>query len=230
MPDGTQTLEAEAALAEPQIQGWNYFPSTVYTVERPDFLPMVKEVSDERLKIQKAQRKIDPIYPVIMTDSYFADPRVAKFAEFIGQNSWSILQGQGYAMDNLSVVFTEMWTQEHHKHSLMEQHVHGFGAQIAGFYFIEVPDKSSQVIFHDPRAGKVQSNLMEFNMSNVTNASNAIHFNPKPGLMIFSNAWLPHSFGRHAANKPLKFVHFNLTVQVNQNAVCAVPPPAAEII
>jgi len=230
MPDGTQPELEAATLAEPQIQGWNYFPSTVYTVERPDFLASVKEVSEERLKIQKAQKKIDPIFPVMMTDNYFADPRIAKFAEFVGQNTWSILQGQGYAMENLSVTFTEMWTQEHHKHSLMEQHVHGFGSQMTGFYFLEVPDKSSQVIFHDPRAGKVQNNLMEANLANITGASNAIHFMPKPGLLIFANSWLPHSFGRHAANKPLKFVHFNLTVQVNQNVTCAVPLPAAEIV
>jgi len=227
MPDGTKP-ELEKPV-ENQLAAWTYFPSVIYTIEKPEFLKAVNEVSEERLKVQKADKKIDPIYPVVMTDNLFTDPRMANFMEFVGTTAWKILSDQGYAMDSLSTTFTEMWTQEHHKHSLMEQHVHGFGAQLIGFYFLEVPDKSSQVIFHDPRAGKVQSNLMEANMSMVTPASNAIHFNPKPGLLIFANSWLPHSFGRHAANKPMKFVHFNLTVQLAQQPVCAVPP-AAEIV
>lgn len=227
----TEVIEgtpAAIASAEPRLDTWNYFPSSIFTVEVPKFIEKVKEVSNEKLKIAKEKRKIDPIYPVAMTDNLFGDPRMENFCQYVGGTSWNILQSQGYAMDNLSTTFTELWTQEHHKHSLMEQHVHGFGVQLVGFYFLEVPEKSSNVVFHDPRAGKVQSNLPEANMATVSFASNSIHFVPKPGLMIFSNAWLPHSFGRHASNKPLKFVHFNITVQVNPPAVCVAP--AAEIV
>jgi len=227
MPDGTQTqLETPV---ENQLASWTYFPSMIYTIEKPEFLKDVKAVSDERLKAAKATRKIDPIYPVMMTDNLFTDERISEFSKYVGSTAWNILQSQGYAMDRLATTFESMWTQEHHKHSLMEQHVHGFGAQLIGFYFLEVPDKSSHVIFHDPRAGKVQGNLPEASMSMVTPASNTIHFNPKPGLLMFANSWLPHSFGRHAANKPMKFVHFNMTVQLAQQQSCAVPP-AAEII
>jgi len=227
MPDGTQT-ELETPV-ENQLGTWTYFPSLIYTIEKPEFLQTVKDVSEERLKIAKASKKLDPIYPVIMTDNLFTDARIEEFSKYVGQTAWNILQSQGYAMENLSTTFTEMWTQEHHKHSLMEQHVHGFGAQIVGFYFLEVPEKSSNVVFHDPRAGKVQTNLPETDVSLVTPASQMINFNPKPGLLMLTNSWLPHSFGRHAANKPMKFVHFNLTVQLAQQPVCAVPP-AAEIV
>ena len=75
----------------------------------------------------------------------------------------------------------------------------------------------------------MQSNLPEANMAMVTPASQMINFNPKPGLMMFANSWLPYSFGRHAANKPMKFVHFNITVQLAQQTACAIPP-AAEIV
>jgi len=228
MPDGTQP-ELEAPAVENQLASWSYFPSVIYTIEKPEFLKTVKEVSEERLKIQKAQKKIDPIYPVIMTDNLFTDARMTEFTSFVGSTAWNILQGQGYAMDHLATTFESMWTQEHHKHSLMEQHVHGFGAQLVGFYFLEVPEKSSNVVFHDPRAGKVQNNLPEANMAMATPASNSIYFSPKPGLLMFANSWLPHSFGRHAANKPMKFVHFNLTVQLAQQPACAIPP-AAEIV
>lgn len=229
MPDGTN-LEAPLEVpVENQLAAWTYFPSMIYTIEKPEFLKDVKAVSDERLKAARATRKLDPIYPVMMTDNLFNDPRMTEFNQFVGATAWNILQGQGYAMDNLATSFESMWTQEHHKHSLMEQHVHGFGAQLIGFYFLEVPEKSSNVVFHDPRAGKVQGAMPEANMAVVTPASNSIHFNPKPGLLMFANSWLPHSFGRHAANKPMKFVHFNMIVQLAQQPACAMPP-AAEII
>ena len=74
-----------------------------------------------------------------MSGNYSEDSRITKFSEFILDTSYQILDRQGYTMKNLSMVFTEMWTQEHHKMSGMEQHVHGFGSQISGLYFLEVP-------------------------------------------------------------------------------------------
>ena len=133
---------------------------------------------------------------------------------------------QGYAMDNFLIGFTEMWTQEHHKHSAMDQHIHGFGAQIVGFYFLEAPEGSSRVVFHDPRASKLPIDLPETDMTKATIASKMINFEPKPGLLIFANAWLAHAFTRHAADKPIKFVHFNLIAQMAQQQPSCQHPPA----
>jgi uncharacterized protein (TIGR02466 family) len=130
-------------------------------------------------------------------------------------------------MQDKAVQFTEMWTQEHYKHSAMDAHVHGFGSQIVGFYFLETPEGCSNVVFHDPRAGKIQNDLPEQDMNIATPASKMINFKPKPGMMLFANSWLAHSFTRHAADLPIKFVHFNLTV-IYQPHTCAAP--TAEII
>jgi hypothetical protein len=211
-----------------QLQVAYHFPCPIYLIERPDFLNAVNVVSEEFLDVAKKERDLNEIYPVHMTGNYFADPRVAGFSEFVGATAWNILNEQGYAMQDKAVQFTEMWTQEHHKHSSMDAHVHGFGSQIVGFYFLETPEGGSNVVFHDPRAGKVQIDLPEQNISAATPASKMINFTPKPGLMIFANSWLMHSFTRHAADLPIKFVHFNLTV-IHQPQACALPP-AAEII
>jgi len=211
-----------------QLQVAYHFPCPIYLIERPDFLEVVNAVSEEALEVVKKERDLNEIYPVHMTGNYFADPRMAGFSEFVGATAWNILNEQGYAMQDKAVSFTEMWTQEHHKHSAMDAHVHGFGSQIVGFYFLETPEDCSRVVFHDPRAAKVQIDLPEQDMSAATPASKMINFTPKPGLMIFANSWLMHSFTRHAAELPIKFVHFNLTVQMAQPAAC--PMPAAEII
>jgi len=211
-----------------QLQVAHHFPCPIYIIERPDFLESVNAISEEALKVQRKERDLNEIYPVYMTDNYFGDPRMAGFTNFVGGTAWNILNEQGYAMQNKAVQFTEMWTQEHYKHSAMDAHVHGYGSQITGFYFLETPEDCSHVVFHDPRSGKVQIDLPEQDMTMATPASKMINFTPKPGMMIFSNSWLSHSFTRHAADKPIKFVHFNLTV-IAQPQACAVPP-AAEIV
>ena len=214
-------------VVQSQLQVAYHFPCPIYLIERPDFLDAVKEVSDENIDTQRKTQELNEIYPVVMSGNYFADPRMAKFSEFVGGTAWNILAEQGYAMQDKVVSFTEMWTQEHHKHSAMDQHVHGFGSQIVGFYFLEAPENCSRVVFHDPRAGKMQIDLPEQDMNMATPASKMINFEPKAGMMIFANSWLAHSFTRHASDKPIKFVHFNLTV-MQQQQVCAMPP--AEVI
>ena len=195
-----------------QLQIAQYFPCPIYLIERPDFLETINQVSEELLKTKRKERDLNEIYPVYMTGNYYGDPRVVNFSEFVGSTAWNILNEQGYAMQDKAVSFTEMWTQEHHKHSAMDAHVHGFGSQIVGFYFLETPENCSHIVFHDPRAAKIQIDLPEQDMNMATPASKAINFTPKPGLMIFANSWLAHSFTRHAADLPIKFVHFNLTV------------------
>lgn len=210
---------------QPEFESYYYFPSAVYVAKKPEFLKAVNEVSAEMLG--KLTHDVHELYPMHNTDNFANDPRVQDFVQYIGQNSWSILQSQGYAMDNLNVTVDAIWTQEHHKHSLMEQHVHGGGHQLVGFYFLETPEGCSRAMFHDPRGGKVQINLPEADMGNATPASNIINFLPEPGMMLISNAWLPHSFSRHGSEKPIKFVHFNLSVQYAP-PVCSTS--AAEVV
>jgi len=197
---------------------FHYFSSPLYVSENPEFLPVVSEVSDEML----AKLTHDPheIYPMFHTDNFAHDPRLTEFCTFLAHTGWNILKEQGYAMENFGVTVDAAWTQKHLKHSLMEQHVHG-GSQLVGFYFLETPEGSSRALFHDPRPGKLQNFMPETNPSEATLASNMINFEPKPGLLIISNAWLPHSFGRHASDEPLKFVHFNLSAVYSPPVQCS---------
>ena len=185
----TKELATEVFL-NTQLQVAYHFLCPIYIIERPDFLETVNAITEENLNAQRKEIDLNEIYPVYMTNNYFTDPRMVEFTRFVGTTAWNILNEQGYAMQDKVVSFTEMWSQEHHKHSAMDAHVHGFGSQIVGFYFLETPDDSSHVVFHDPRSAKVQIDLPERDMNMATPASKAINFTPKPGLMIFANSWL----------------------------------------
>lgn len=224
-------IVGETLVNEEGLIGKNsHFTTNVYTVKKPEFLSAVSETAEDFLKAARERISLDEIYPVIMTDNLFSDSRVEPFLSFVGNTAWNILDSEGYDMSMYVLRFSEAWIQEHHKHSLMETHVHGHGAQISGFYFIEVPEKSSRVVIHDPRPGKVQINLPQKNREAATDASEMINFKPEPGLLIFAPAWLPHSFGRHADDKPMKFLHFNLYPELKLGGPHVCAAPQAEVV
>ena len=190
----------------------DFFPSPVYIVDAPEFLPAVTVVASEYLKdIKTAKTDFDPLYPV-QTDGFFHEPVLADFTQYIAQTAWTILRDQGFAMTDLGTYFREMWAQEHNQYQGHDEHVHTHGDQISGFYFIDAPEGASTVAIHDPRAGKLQINLEETNKAVVTDASPSALFIPKPGQMFFINSWLPHSVTRNPSVNPTRLVHFNLTV------------------
>lgn len=207
-----------------------YFCSHVYTIEKLDFLPLMSEIAENFLRVSREKNPINEIYPVIMTENLFTDSRAESFFSYVGNTAWNILNSEGYNMSNFSLVFSEGWVQEHHKHSLMESHVHGRGSQISGFYFLEAPENCSRVLIHDPRPGKVQINLPEANKIDATDASIMINFIPKPGMLMFLPSWMPHSFGRHASDKPLKFIHFNLFPELKPQAFQTCTTAEVEIV
>lgn len=189
-----------------------HFATPIYTLYKPKYLNDVKKVSKKRLKAVKKEQGLNKNFPVLMSGNFFDEPLVQPFVSYVAQTSWNILHEQGYAVQNMVTQFTEMWTQEHHTHSLMEQHTHRFGSQIVGFYFLDVPPDAPRALFYDPRQGAVQGSLPEENPNQLSFASSVINYVPKPGLFIFTNSWLAHSFTKNTSEKPFRFVHFNLTV------------------
>jgi uncharacterized protein (TIGR02466 family) len=188
------------------------FQSTIYTIIKTEFLDAVKEASIEALEESRKFKEDNEIYPSTMSTTLIGKEKTKEFETFIAQSAWQILDNQGYDMQKFNTFVTELWSQEHRKFSGMEQHVHPYGVQLSGFYFLETPENGCMAQLHDPRAGKVIASLPEKDLTKVTEASNAIFIKPQPGMFIFTNSWLPHSFTRNGSDEPVKFIHFNVSV------------------
>jgi uncharacterized protein (TIGR02466 family) len=201
-----------------QVQKYGYFITPIYHIKKPEFLPTVRKLSDKLLAEHKKEvPELHPVYPVRQTGSMLSDESVKEFADFVGGTAWNAMMSEGYDMDQFSVVFQEMWVQEHQKHSGHDEHVHPYGSQLIGFYFINAPEDSGKLVFHDPRPAKRQINLPEADMHMATDASTAIHFVPVAGDLYFAPSWVPHSISRHTGDTPLTLVHITLSVIPNQN-------------
>ena len=200
------------------LEEMHYFASPVYVVSKPEFMDAVRTVST-RYEEASRERKNKENYVNLMTASYSHEPELQDFSQYVSQTAWNILASQGFNMDNLVTYFTEMWTQEHNHLSSMETHMHGHGSQISAFYFLDVPEDACKLVIHDPRQAKVIVSLPEKDSGEITLGSSQVVFKPQPGALIFVNAWMLHSFTKNFSDKPMRFVHMNLSVAVNEEAV-----------
>lgn len=194
-----------------QWTSWSYFPSNLYLLDKPEYLKLATSISNEYLS--KNSQKINAMYPAIMSENMFRDPRLEEFCAYIGKTARNILTDQGYDMDSYLVYFRELWAQEHMKYSNQEEHVHGNSCQISGIYVLNKFEGSPKLLIHDPRPAKKYADLLENNVNALTVASQAVNFSPEPGTFVFFNSWLPHSFTRNESTQSFKFIHFNLAVQ-----------------
>jgi len=227
----SKTIEEVAQIlseqnTQDQLQTGQYFSSTIYTIKKENFLESAKKVFDEHIQKSKKDKELNKLYPVHMTGQLFDDERIKDLLTYVAETAWNIIQSQGYKMTDRATYFTEFWGQEHYEYSAMDEHVHPYGAQIVGFYFLEVPPDSSKIVIHDPRPGKVMAHMPEEDATKATDASNLINFTPDEGMLFFAPAWLPHSFTRHGSLKPLKFIHFNIGVRINDQMPAVCPAPA----
>jgi uncharacterized protein (TIGR02466 family) len=197
------------------------FATPVYSTFDLESVDLVKQVAQDPVYHEQNESK--------MSGSFFHDERIFDFAKFILQSSWNILKHQGYLMENYNTVYESMWLQTHEKHSYMEHHTHGNGNQIVGFYFLEVPEKSIQLLLHDPRAGKLQMDLDESDVTQVTHGSKFVVLNPKVGQLILTPSWLAHSITANLSDSPVKFVHINIQARRVENKQCC-SKPEVEVI
>ena len=196
----------------------NHFSSSVTRANVPEFLSTVKPVFEEYVKRSNTMNvDRNPVYPGIMTELLSTDESMVPFVQYINNISWEILNHQGYNMDLFYTDASEMWGQYHPYSSNMEQHTHGGGVQLCGFYFIETPANSSKMFIHDPRSAKVQIGLPERQSDSITHAHSLINYTPEPGDLIFTNPWLSHSFSRNSSHLPYSFIHINVRVVNRDN-------------
>lgn len=195
------------------------FPSSVARGEHPEFLDASKKVLAEHLARVKPNT-----WNVCQSESMF-DARLDGLLSMIARESFQILSDQGYDMAQSQTSVTEFWGQEFLKHGQHMEHIHSRGAQITGFYFVEVPENSALPVVFDPRPGKRQISLVQSNQAEVSYASEQIVMAVQPGDLLLFNSWLPHGFTRHESDAPFRFIHFNVIVE--NYAVCC---PTVEVI
>lgn len=190
-----------------------HFETAIYQVYKPDWIEKTLEICEPYYKSAKLSGNgFKKTFPVYQTDNLQSESELNFLHTFIIQSASAILDSQGYDLSKHELYFEEMWAQEVHTYGHHFTHVHG-NCHISGFYFLECPEDGVYPLFYDPRPGKVQSDLPEKNIDDITLATQTCNYKPKPGLMMLFNSWLPHGFQLNASNLDCKFIHFNVAAR-----------------
>ena len=198
-----------------------FFPSLIYFIEKPEWIKKINKISDEYIEkakhrdkdlLHKRKERYGDIGDHGMTyhsSCMIQDTRLTEFKDFISNTSIEILTSQGYNLDKHKMFWTELWVQEfgkkgggHH-----DSHIHG-NNHISGFYFLQCSNKTSYPVFHDPRPGKLMTQLPV--QEGINAAIEKIDYKIIPGTLMFFNSYLPHQFTVDDGVEPFRFIHFNL--------------------
>ena len=139
------------------------------------------------------------------------DPKLKELEQYVGATSLNLLNEWGYDMEKYKMFYTEFWVQEFSKNGggHHSTHVH-WDNHISGFYFLKCSDKTSMPVMHDPRAGAMMTKLPQKDGNNITPMIDQIHYKPKPGMLVFFPAYVPHEFTVDDGIDDFRFIHFNL--------------------
>jgi len=196
------------------MQAFAYFPSIVYRDEHPEWVDYTNKVCAKYFDEQAKVHEVHPLpkcFPVLQTQHMADDVELAYITNYFRDASVAILREQGYAVDRYDFHVSGMWGQDIGCFGGHAPHVHK-NSLITGLFFLETPQGGSYPVFHDPRPGKLMSELDTVPSEEVTAATPMVHFNNVlPGTFMFFNSWLPHQLMLSSSQEPTKFLHLMLS-------------------
>lgn len=185
------------------MEGFAYFPAIVYRDERPE---LVKDLAPYAAKYLDDIRSTQG--SLCQSAALQHDPVFRPVSDYLLLSAVSILQEQGYAVDQYDFYLSGLWAQEVGRGAGTNVHVHK-NSQISGWVFLEAPENGAYPIYHDTRMNKAMVELDFVQGDDVTNATSAIHFNNvQSGTVLFSNSWMQHQLTGGGSEQPTRCLHF----------------------
>jgi len=202
------------------------FKCPIYLSHKPEWVDDLNKASDPIIKkVEKTwkNRIKDPKDPIThMPNSLHSEliwqyPEFKEMATTVLQQSWNILDQQGYDLRNRIPILNELWVQEFPEGGgFHDIHEHG-NNHISGFYFLKCSEKTSFPVFHDPRPGKKMMDLMLKDKNKLNYGNSQVNYKVKPGQFIFFNSYMPHAYVHYSGKEKFRFIHFNVQAVLNQN-------------
>ena len=193
---------------------YDYFPSSVYREEHPDWVAFTRQVVQKYYDQNVTDGVLD------QTNHMANDPDLKFLVDYLVLASDTILREQGYDMDKYELYVSGLWGQDVKCNGGTNVHVHK-NSQICGWFFLETPEGGSYPVYHDPRINKQMIELDYVQSTELTNASSTVHFNNvKPGTILMANSWMQHQLTPNMAQTETKSIHFIVSHRERSCSIC----------
>ena len=193
---------------------YDYFPSSVYREEHPDWVEYTRQV------VRKYYDQVASDGAVDQTGPMANDPDLKFLVDYLVLASDTILREQGYDMDRYELYVSGLWGQDVKCNGGTNIHIHKH-SQICGWFFLETPEGGAYPVYHEPRMNKQMAELDYARSSTLVHASPEVHFNNvKPGTILMANSWLQHQLTFNGSQEQTKSVHFTVSHKERACSTC----------
>jgi uncharacterized protein (TIGR02466 family) len=181
---------------------YDYFPSSVYREEHPDWVDYTRQVVQKYYDQSASNGFLD------QTGHMANDPDLKFLVDYLVLASDTVLREQGYDMDKYELYVSGLWGQDVKCNGGTNVHVHK-NSQICGWFFLDTPEGGAYPVYHEPRMNKQMVELDYVRSNNLAYASSEVHFNNvKPGTVLMANSWMQHQLTQNNSQAQTKSVHF----------------------
>ena len=193
---------------------YDYFPSSVYREEHPDWVGYTSQVVKKHYEAVASSGVLD------QTGDMSNDPDLKFLVDYLVLASDTILREQGYDMDKYELYVAGLWGQDVKCNGGTNIHVHK-NSQICGWFFLETPEGGAYPVYHEPRMNKQMIELDYIQGPSLVNASSTVHFNNvRPGTVLMANSWIQHQLIQNNSQAQTKSVHFIVSHRERTCSTC----------
>ena len=130
--------------------------------------------------------------------------KIDPFLKYVKEKAIQYLDNSGYDYKRIQIKDIQVFVSEMVENDSHDQHTHP-NCILSGLLYLQVPEGSSKIVFLDPRPYKSIIDMPK-KKENYLN-SQAIYFDPKPGLFLMWESWIPHAVPKNHSNGRITMVY-----------------------
>ena len=132
------------------------------------------------------------------------------FTKAIKKNINTAINDMAWDLTNQEVTLSNMWAIINKKGAMNQKHHHS-NSDLSAAYYVTANEGCGDIIFYDPRPGKVYKHPLS-NEPNLLNANNN-KIKPEPGMLVLFPSYLEHSVNLNTSDNERIVISFNISLE-----------------
>ena len=155
-------------------------------------------------------KKVSNIYGWHSKNFDLKDNEVVFFINSISYKIKKTMEDMGWDLIKNKVEITNMWSIINNRGSSNSTHIHS-NCYLSAAYYVKAPKNCGDIVFHDPREGKL-IRKPKMSHSNNLNAEE-VNIQPQAGMLVLFPSYLYHSVRENLSDNERTVISFNIDLK-----------------
>tara|TARA_B100001059_G_C17813073_1_gene573464 strand:- start:1437 stop:2024 length:588 start_codon:yes stop_codon:yes gene_type:complete len=138
------------------------------------------------------------------------DREPINFIEAIKKNINTAINDMGWDLSSQEVKLSNMWAIVNEKGAMNQKHHHS-NSDLSAAYYVTAKKGCGDIIFYDPRPGKVYKHPLSNNINLLNAITNGIK--PETGMLVLFPSYLEHSVDPNVSDNERIVISFNISLE-----------------